>query len=237
MTVNLDENERRKFAALARDWWDPNGPSRTLHDINPSRLAYISASRSLTGAAIADIGCGGGILSAAMARAGASVIAIDATPELVSVAKQHAEDQQLAIDYRCQLSAQLATNEAAQYDLVTCMELLEHVPDVDALVSDCARLLKPGGQLIVSTLNRTPLAYAFGVIAAEYVLGLVPKGTHDYQNFLRPSELVSCAARHQLAVTDISGMSYNPLTRSATIGGAPTINYLARFCKEPNPLA
>lgn len=233
MTVNLDPDEREKFAALAADWWDPAGRSRALHEINPTRLTYINDAVPLKGARVADIGCGGGILSEAMAQAGAEVTALDATPELIEVAAMHAHGQGLSIDYRCELSANLAQTMPGRFDLVTCMELLEHVPDVNALVADCARLLRPRGVCIVSTLNRTPIAYALGVVAAEYVLGLVPRGTHDYTQFIKPSELINCAARHALEVCDVTAMNYNPVLRRASLGGRPRINYLARFSRGP----
>lgn len=232
--ANLNPEERSRFAALAASWWDPDGSSRTLHDINPCRLAYVGEGLDLNGLRVADIGCGGGILSVALARAGARVTAVDATPELIDVAIGHAAGLALSIDFRVQLSAELAAAEPAAYDIVTCMELIEHVPDATALIGDCAALLKPGGRLIVSTLNRTPAAWALGIVAAEYVLDLVPRGTHDYAQFLRPAELAAAARLHGLEVMDISAMRYNPLTRRARLGGAPQVNYLARL-QRPAP--
>lgn len=232
--ANLNPEERSRFAALAASWWDPDGSSRTLHDINPCRLAYVGEGLDLNGLRVADIGCGGGILSVALARAGARVTAVDATPELIDVAIGHAAGLALSIDFRVQLSAELAAAAPAAYDIVTCMELIEHVPDATALLGDCAALLKPGGRLIVSTLNRTPAAWALGIVAAEYVLDLVPRGTHDYAQFLRPAELAAAARLHGLEVMDISAMRYNPLTRRARLGGAPQVNYLARL-QRPAP--
>jgi 2-polyprenyl-6-hydroxyphenyl methylase/3-demethylubiquinone-9 3-methyltransferase len=230
--LNLDSEERDKFAALAAAWWDMDGPCRTLHDINPCRLEYIAETVTLAGCQVADIGCGGGVLSAALAGAGAEVTAIDASPELIEVARAHADDHGLNIDYRAEMSEELARTSLARFDLVTCMELIEHVPDPQALIADCSALLAAGGQLVVSTLDRSPLAYALGIVAAEYVLGLVPRGTHDYANFLRPSELAQCAREQQLTVLDISAMHYNPLTRKAVIGGTPRVNYVARFRRD-----
>jgi 2-polyprenyl-6-hydroxyphenyl methylase / 3-demethylubiquinone-9 3-methyltransferase len=230
--INLDDQERDKFSVLAAAWWDPAGPCRTLHEINPCRLAYISECVDLAGARVVDIGCGGGILSAALAAAGARVTAIDASSELIDVARQHAAENNLTIDYRAEMSAQLATRCPAAFDAVVCMELIEHVPDPAALIADCSALLRPGGHLLVSTLNRTPTAYALGIVAAEYVLNLVPRGTHDYQSFLRPAELSGLARGENLRVEDISAMHYNPLTRTASIGGKPRINYVARFRRD-----
>jgi 2-polyprenyl-6-hydroxyphenyl methylase/3-demethylubiquinone-9 3-methyltransferase len=226
---NLDSDERDKFSSLAARWWDVDGPCRTLHDINPCRLDYIADSAELDAARVADIGCGGGVLSAALATRGARVTAIDASSELVAVARAHARENGLDIDYRQQMSAALAEQATGQFDLVTCMELIEHVPDPDALLADCANLLKTGGQLIVSTLNRTAAAYVLGIVAAEYVFGLVPRGTHDYAHFLRPSELANCARTHGLKILDVRAMHYNPVTRKAQLGGNPKINYVARF--------
>lgn len=231
--LNLNPDEREKFANLASDWWDRDGPCRTLHDINPCRLDYLSKAMDLEGKRIADIGCGGGILSAALATSGAKVTAIDASAELIDVAREHARANDLVIDFRAQMSNELAREAAASFDLVVCMELIEHVPDADALITDCAELLRDGGQLVVSTLDRGPMAYALGIVAAEYLLRLVPRGTHDYTKFLRPSELAACARRHGLEVLDVSAMHYNPVTRSAHCGGKPRVNYFARFRRGP----
>ncbi|MGE0483431.1 MAG: bifunctional 2-polyprenyl-6-hydroxyphenol methylase/3-demethylubiquinol 3-O-methyltransferase UbiG [Gammaproteobacteria bacterium] len=235
LQVNLDPSERDNFAALAACWWEPDGASRTLHDINPCRLRYVGDRVTLAGARVADIGCGGGLLSEALARAGAQVTAIDASPELITVAREHAAQGGLVIDYRVLLSADLAQEAAGRFDVVTCMELVEHVPDADALLADCAALLAPGGSLFVSTLNRTARAYALGVVAAEYVLGLVPRGTHDYNRFVRPSELAAAARRRGLAVLDVSGMLYNPFTRRARVVREPGVNYLVHLRRDAAP--
>ncbi len=235
-TPNLDGDERDRFATLAAQWWDADGPLRTLHDINPCRLEYIAAACPLDGRRVADIGCGGGLLSTALAARGAQVTAIDAAPELIEVARAHGKAHGLDIDYRAELCAALATREPRAFDLVVCMELVEHVPDVDALIGDCAQLLRDGGELVVSTLNRTPAAYVTAILGAEYVLGLLPRGTHDYERFLRPAELARCARRHGLELLDVSGMRYNPITRRARLGGAPRVNYLARLRRgDPAP--
>lgn len=230
--LNLDSNEAEHFSSLAASWWDRDGPCRTLHDINPCRLEYVRGGGSLAGKQVADIGCGGGLLSEAMARDGAHVTAIDASEVLIATAREHAATAHLDIDYRVMLSRELAESDPARFDLVTCLELIEHVPDADALLADCAALLRPGGTLVLSTLNRNPQAWLLGIVAAEYVLGLVPRGTHDYQQFIRPSELAASARRQGLELRDVSGMRYNPVTRRARSGGPPRVNYLARFVRR-----
>jgi len=230
--LNLDSKETDHFTSLATSWWDRDGPCRTLHDINPCRLEYVRGGSSLAGKQVADIGCGGGLLSEALACDGAHVVAIDASEALIATARDHAAAERLDIDYRVMLSRDLAVSAPAQFDLVTCLELIEHVPDAEALLADCAALLRPGGTLVLSTLNRNPQAWLLGIVAAEYVLGLVPRGTHDYQQFIRPSELAAAARRHGLDVLDVSGLNYNPLTRRARSGGSPRVNYLARFVRR-----
>ena len=223
----VDPRERDHFAALADSWWDPDGPGRTLHDINPCRLAYIRAGRTLAGQRIADIGCGGGLVSEALAREGGRVTAIDASPELVAVAAAHARTAGLDIDYRTALAAELASAQPASFDLVTCLELLEHVPDPDALLGDLARLLRPAGELVVSTVNRTPGAYLLAIVAAEYVFGLVPRGTHDYGQFIRPSELGAWLRAADAGLRALSGLAYDPLQRRARLTDDVSVNYLA----------
>jgi 2-polyprenyl-6-hydroxyphenyl methylase/3-demethylubiquinone-9 3-methyltransferase len=230
---NLDPRAQDHFGALAATWWDPSGPNRALHDINACRLGYVQAHVALGGARVLDAGCGGGILSEALAGAGARVTAIDASAPLIEVARAHARAEGLAIDYRTASVAAFAGAGERDYDVVTCMELIEHVPDADALIRDCARCLAPGGTLVLSTINRNAWAWLFGIVAAEYLLDLVPRGTHDYRQLLRPSELAASARRHRLMLTDVSGMRYNPLTRRATLTAQPHINYLA--CCILNP--
>lgn len=232
--ANVDPDERAKFGALADAWWDTEGPERTLHDINPARLAYVASRCALPGARLLDVGCGGGLLSEALARAGAEVSALDASSELIAVAREHAAAAGLSIDYRVGLVEDLARRLPRHFDAVVCMELLEHVPDADAVIGACAALLRPGGTLVLSTLTRSPRAWLLGVVAAEYVLGLLPRGTHDYARFLRPSELAASARRHGLEVTDISALAYDPLRRRARVGGTPRVNYLAT-CILPTP--
>lgn len=231
-TENLDPQERARFEALADTWWDTQGPSRTLHDINPCRLDYIAGQVALDGARLADVGCGAGILSEALARAGARVTAVDASESLVALGRTHAAAQGLEIEYVAGTAEQLAAERAGAFDVVTCMELVEHVPDPDSLLGACAALLAPGGVLVVSTLNRTPTAWALGVVAAEYLLGLVPRGTHDYTRFVRPSELAASARRHGLTPRDVTGMAYDPFTRRARCTASVSVNYFATFGRD-----
>ena len=232
MTTNLDPDERDKFSALAAHWWDTQGPCRTLHDINPTRHDYVVAQTQLAGRRVADIGCGGGIFSESLARAGAHVTAIDASAELIEVARRHALAQATAVHYETSTAEDLALRHAGYFDVVTCLELIEHVPEPDSLIKACATLLKPGGLLVISTLNRNAASYLLGVVLAEYVLQLVPRGTHNYMQFVRPAELARMARDQHLTTRDIRGMGYNPLTRRAHLGVAPSINYLATFARD-----
>lgn len=232
MTINLDPDERDKFSALAAHWWDREGPCRTLHDINPCRYDYVAAQCTLPGSLVADIGCGGGIFSEALARGGAHVTAIDASEELVEVARQHARAQATPVHYEAVTAEQLAARQARHFDVVTCLELIEHVPDPESLIAACAALLKPGGVLVMSTLNRSAASYVLGVVMAEYVLKLVPRGTHDYMQFIRPSELATMARDSGLTLRNVRGMHYDPLTRRARLCASPAVNYLASFVRD-----
>jgi 2-polyprenyl-6-hydroxyphenyl methylase/3-demethylubiquinone-9 3-methyltransferase len=223
---NVDSQEVARFNEVAARWWDADGPFRPLHELNPERLAFIAARQPLKGARIADIGCGGGILSEGMARAGAEVTAIDLAPEALDVARLHAIESGLAVDYRLVSAEALADQMPGQFDAVTCLEMLEHVPDPLSVLRACAALLKPGGRLFLSTLNRTPKAFALGIVGAEYVLGLLPRGTHRYERFLKPSELRRALLDLGFDQLEYEGLSYGPFTRRARRNADLSINYL-----------
>ncbi|WP_257388933.1 bifunctional 2-polyprenyl-6-hydroxyphenol methylase/3-demethylubiquinol 3-O-methyltransferase UbiG [Tahibacter caeni] len=229
MTVseNVDRSETAKFDRLASRWWDPDGESRPLHDLNPVRLAYVAERVSLRGARVLDVGCGGGLLSEALAAAGADVTAIDLAPGVLDVARLHLYESGLKVDYR-EISAEaLAEQQPGSFDAITCMEMLEHVPDPASIVDACTRLLKPGGRWFASTLNRTPQAFALGIVGAEYLLRLLPRGTHHYRQFIRPSELAAALRASGLELDDLRGLEYNPLTRRARLVDSVAVNYLA----------
>lgn len=225
--ANVSPAETAKFDRLAARWWDKDGESRPLHDLNPARLNYIAERIALKGARVLDVGCGGGILSEALARAGADVVGIDLAPRVLEVARLHLHESGLRIEYREIAVEALAAEIPGAFDAVTCMELLEHVPDPGSVIRACAALLKPGGRLFASTLNRTPLAFGAAIAGAEYALNLLPRGTHHYAQFIRPSELASALRENGLDLEDLSGMTYNPLTRRAAIGKSTQVNYLA----------
>ena len=223
---NVSPEEIARFDKLAARWWDPDGESRPLHDLNPVRTAYVASHVNLAGARVADVGCGGGLLSEALAKAGADVVAIDLGQAVLDVARLHMIESGLEIDYRLQSSAQLAAQESALFDAVCCMELIEHVPDPAALVQDLAALLKPGGKLFLSTLNRTPAAFAAAIVGAEYLLRMLPAGTHQYAQFIRPSELARQLRAVGLQLDEVRGITYNPLSRRASLSQNPAINYV-----------
>lgn len=224
---NVRQSEIERFGALARRWWDPNGPQRPLHELNPARLAYVSERIRLGGADVLDVGCGAGLLSEAMAREGARVVALDLAPELIDVARLHLLESGLQVDYRLVSVEELAAQAPASFDAITCMELLEHVPDPGSVLRACAALLRPGGRLFVSTLNRTPLAFAVAIVGAEYLAGLLPKGTHDYKSFIKPAELSAWLRDAGFELEDVSGLAYDPIRRKAWVNRRTDINYLA----------
>ena len=224
---NFDQAELDKFGALANRWWDPQGPQKALHALNPVRLDYVKQRIALRGAAVLDVGCGAGLLSEALAKEGAQVTATDLAPELIKVAKLHRLESQVSVDYRLQSVESLAAEQPGSFDAITCMEMLEHVPDPAAIVAACATLLKPGGQLFLSTLNRTPAAFALAIVGAEYVARLLPKGTHHYQDFIKPSELAAWLRAAELQLEDVSGLAYEPWRNAARIIGRTDVNYLA----------
>jgi len=224
---NFSQAELDKFGALANRWWDPQGPQKPLHAMNPARLGYVAQRVELREAQVLDVGCGGGLLSEALAASGAQVIAIDLAPELIKVAKLHRLETGVAVDYRLQSVETLAEEMPGRFDAVTCMEMLEHVPDPAAIVRACAKLLKPGGRLFLSTLNRTPAAFALAIVGAEYVARVLPKGTHQYRDFIKPSELAAWLREAGLQLEDVSGLMYEPWRNAARVISRTDINYLA----------
>ena len=223
MKSTVDTLEVAKFAQLSQQWWNINGPLKTLHDINPARLDFIGQYTSIRGQHVLDVGCGGGILSEGLASFGAIVTGLDVEKDAIECATTHALQRQFKIDYVCQ---PIETFDAAHYDIITCMEMLEHVQEPAMVISHCARLLKPGGFLFLSTINRTIAAYSAAIIAAEYVLGLLPRQTHDYEKFIKPSELGHYVRDASLYIIGMSGLGYNPLTRKAFLQDSVSVNYL-----------
>ena len=225
--ANASQAELDKFNALASRWWDPQGPQKALHALNPVRLDYVAARTALRDARVLDVGCGGGLLSEALAAAGANVTAIDLAPDLLKVARLHGLESGVRVDYRLSAVEALATEQPGGYDAITCMELLEHVPDPGSVLAACATLLRPGGRLFVSTLNRTPAAFALAIVGAEYIARLLPRGTHQYRDFIRPSELAASLRDCGLQLEDISGLAYEPWRNSARLARRTDVNYLA----------
>jgi 2-polyprenyl-6-hydroxyphenyl methylase/3-demethylubiquinone-9 3-methyltransferase len=226
-TANVNPAETAKFDRLAARWWDPDGESRPLHDLNPVRLAYVADRATLKGARALDVGCGGGLLSEALARAGAHVTAIDLAPAVLDVARLHLHESDLSVDYREVSVEALAGEMPGYFDIITCMEMLEHVPDPGSAIRACAALLKPGGKLFLSTLNRTPMAFGAAILGAEHLLRLLPRGTHHYAQFLKPSEIAAELRTARLSLDDLSGIGYNPFTRKAWLTESVAVNYLA----------
>ncbi|MEC8355977.1 MAG: bifunctional 2-polyprenyl-6-hydroxyphenol methylase/3-demethylubiquinol 3-O-methyltransferase UbiG [Pseudomonadota bacterium] len=228
---NVDDLEIRKFEALASRWWDPNSEFKPLHDINPLRVNYISQHINLAEKRVLDIGCGGGILAEALAHHGATVTAIDKAEASLSVAKLHLLESQLDISYLDSTAEEFAEAQPAQFDVVTCLEMLEHVPDPSSVVAACQRLVKPGGLVFFSTINRNPKSYLFAIIGAEYLLNLLPRGTHDYAKLIKPSELATWSRQAHLTLVDQIGMGYNPLTKKYFLQNSLDVNYLACYEK------
>ena len=225
--TNVDPAEIDKFQSIASRWWDRESEFKPLHDINPLRVDYIERqARGLSGKHIVDIGCGGGILTEALAQRGALMTGIDMAEQSLKVARLHLHESDLEIDYQLSTAEAFAEHNAARFDVVACLEMLEHVPDPAAIIDAAVRLLKPGGRLILSTLNRNPKSFALAILGAEYVLGLIPRGTHQYRRFIKPSEMAAQLRANGMQVLDISGMSYNPLTHNYTLGRDIDVNYL-----------
>ena len=235
---NVDPAEIAKFTALAQSWWDPNGPSKMLHELNPLRLRYVDRAIAVPGKQVLDVGCGGGILSESMARAGARVLGIDLSAALIEVAELHALQAKIPVEYRTAAVEDLARERPGAFDAVTCMEMLEHVPDPAAALQSLAALAKPAGDVIVSTLNRHPQAFAVAILGAEYIAQVLPRGTHEYLKFIRPSELARWGRAAGLELIDLCGIAYNPLTRAFRLSPNTNVNYLAHFRRtEPGSSA
>lgn len=228
---NVDPGEIEKFEKLASRWWDPNSEFKPLHDINPLRLDYIDRLAGLAGKRVIDVGCGGGLLSEGMAARGAQVTGIDMGKAPLTVARLHRHESGLEIDYRQATAEEVAAQQPGQFEIVTCLEMLEHVPDPAATIQALAQLVPDSGLVFLSTINRNPKAYLFAVIGAEYLLRLLPKGTHDYARFIKPSEMERWARAAGLQLVDLTGMSYHPLTREYRLGRDVSVNYLACFRK------
>ena len=229
---NADPAELQKFGALAHRWWDPLGDMKPLHEINPLRLDWIDRLAALSGKRVLDVGCGGGILAEAMAQRGARVTGIDLSTKPLRVAQLHALESGVAVDYRESSAEAQAAESPAAFDVVTCMEMLEHVPDPASTVRACSTLARPGGWAFFSTINRNPKSFVFAIVGAEYILRLLPRGTHEYAKFIRPSELAAMAREAGLEVVEILGMTYNPLTKRFALGRDTDVNYLVA-CRKP----
>ena len=229
--MNVDHAELEKFSALASRWWDPTSEFKPLHQINPLRLDWIDGQAALKGKKVVDVGCGGGILAESMARLGAAVKGIDLADKPLKVAQLHGLESGIKVDYEAISAEDLASREAQQYDVVTCMEMLEHVPDPAATISACSQLVRPGGWVFFSTINRNPKSFLFAIIGAEYILRLLPKGTHEYAKFIKPSELADAARDAQLQLHQMVGMSYNPITQVYALTRDTSVNYLMAYRK------
>ena len=233
MTTNADPQELAKFSDLAHRWWDPESEFRPLHQINPLRLDWIDQHANIHGKRVVDVGCGGGILAESMARRGANVLGIDLADRPLKVAQLHAMESGVAnLEYRSVAAEDLAAEQAGQFDVVTCMEMLEHVPDPSSVVRACAQMAKPGGWIFFSTLNRNPKAFLFAIVGAEYLLKLLPKGTHEFARFIRPAELTRWAREADLSTTQMKGLEYNPITRRYWLSGDTSVNYMIA-CRKP----
>ncbi len=230
--TNADPIELEKFSQLAHKWWDPTSEFKPLHEINPLRLGYIDRHARLNGKTVLDVGCGGGILSESMAELGANVTGIDLADKSLQVAKLHLLESGKQVDYQKIAVEELAETQPASFDIVTCLEMLEHVPDPTSIIAACSKLVKPGGWVFFSTLNRNPKSYLFAVIGAEYILNLLPKGTHDYAKFIKPSELAQSSRNAGLNLIDLTGMSYNPITKVYSLGKDTDVNYIIACRKD-----
>tara|TARA_A100001015_G_scaffold312015_1_gene416358 strand:+ start:1622 stop:2335 length:714 start_codon:yes stop_codon:yes gene_type:complete len=226
---NVDPDEIKKFNQMAENWWDPKGPMKPLHILNPLRVDYIKKHHDITNQRILDVGCGGGLLAEALAQQGGIVTGIDMSEDALLVARQHANTHKVNLDYQHSSIEQFASNNPAPFDIITCLEMLEHVPDYASIIKTCQQLLKPGGSLFISTINRTPKSFLFAIIGAEYVLRLLPRGTHEYEKFIKPSELNEAAKKYNLKLEDITGIHYNPITSNFTFNQNVSVNYITHY--------
>ena len=227
-----DAEELAKFESLADQWWDPDGPLKTLHEINPLRLDYIDARAPLEGARVLDVGCGGGILSEAMAQRGADVVGIDLAQASLDAAVAHANASGVSVEYLCLDSGRVAAEQPESFDIVTCLELLEHVPSPEKIVEACARAVRPGGSVFFSTINRNLKSFLMAIVGAEHILRMVPKGTHEYDRLIRPSELAAWCRDADLQLRDVTGLHFNPLTGTYSLGGNVHVNYFVHAHRE-----
>lgn len=223
---NIDPSEIQKFSKLAAHWWDPEGELKTLHDINPLRLGYITQKCPLSGKKILDVGCGGGILSESMAKNGADVTGIDLSEDALNAARLHKEKSNISVEYILSSIEDFASTHKSQFDVITCMELLEHVPNPESIIRASATVLKPNGHLFLSTINRNLKSYLFAIVGAEYILKMLPQNTHDYAKFIRPSELSTIAKNHHLKIEDIIGITYNPFSKKYSLNTDISVNYI-----------
>ena len=235
ITGNIDREEQKKFDSIAASWWDPDGESRALHDLNPARLAYITERVDLKGARVVDVGCGGGILSESMAGQGANVTGIDIAAKALAVARLHLHESGCQVDYQHVTAESWAQEHPSGAAVVTCMEMLEHVPDPTSVVAACANMLETGGHLFMSTLNRNAMSFAVAIVGGEHITRIIPKGTHQYERFIKPSELCRWLRASGMRVEEITGIHYNPVERTARTGGHVNVNYLVHAIKVDHP--
>ena len=226
---NIDINEVEKFNLLAHKWWDPSSEFKPLHEINPLRLGYIKSCVDLSGKSVLDVGCGGGILAESLAKQKANVTGIDQGEKVIKIAKLHCKESKLDINYKCLNIEDFLKKNKDKFDIITCLEMLEHVPDPGSVINACASLLKPGGRIFFSTINKNPKAFLFAIVGAEYLLNLLPKGTHEYSKFIKPSQLIHWCNDSGLRLKSIVGMTYNPITKKYKLGDDVSVNYLVEI--------